>query len=332
MSRHKENEARSSIPYLGQDVVERLLSEKLAFDLVSEVMQRVAEGTTRQSLRILLPLAEPRLFGCMPGALAADGPFGAKVLSVDPRFALAGASSHQGVVMLFDPDSGLLVSLVDAAEITKRRTAAASAVATEALARPDANRLAILGTGEQAESHIRAITDARSITSVTIWGRSREKAERMAKELGDELGRTIGVAGSAQEAARRADIICTVSGASDPILCRDWVEPGTHINAVGSSHERASEIEETLVASVRYFCDSRQGALAQGGEFIRTNKLGLIGEDHILAEIGDVLSGKAPGRRSADEITLYKSLGHIAQDLACGWRLHQIATTAEPSM
>ncbi len=206
--------------------------------------------------------------------------------------------------------------------VTAIRTAAASAVATDALALPDATRLAILGTGEQAATHARTISKVRALESIAIWGRSPARAHALAEKLQAELNLPIAAAATVEQAVAHADIVCTVTSAAEPILKGEWVQPGQHINVVGSSHAGPAEIDNTLVARARFFVDSREGVLEQGAEFLRAKQAGLIDDTHVLAEIGQVLAGTAKGRCSPDEITMYKSLGHIVQDLASAWWLY----------
>jgi ornithine cyclodeaminase/alanine dehydrogenase-like protein (mu-crystallin family) len=308
--------------FIDREEVARRLTYDICIPLVRDAMIAFSEGETRQLLRSIIPLVEGHLFGIMPGALGATRPFGAKLISIFPENAVKGRQSHQGVIVLFEPEAGIPVCIVHAGEVTAIRTAAASAVATDALARRDAKHLAILGTGEQAATHARAIAKVRPVENIAIWGRSPERVRALAAKIEAELGITTITAATVQAAAARADIICTVTAAHDPILKSEWVQPGTHINAVGSSHAGPAEIDNALVARARFFADSREGVLHQGGEFLRAKQAGLIDDAHIQAEIGEVLAGRAPGRGSDDEITIYKSLGHIVQDLASAWWLY----------
>lgn len=303
--------------------VRERLTYALCIPIVREAMIAFSTGETRQLLRSIIPLAEGRLFGIMPGALAADGPFGAKLISVFAGNAAHGRQSHQGVVVIFDPETGEPVCVAHAGEVTAIRTASASAVATDALARPDARRLAILGTGEQAETHIRAIAAVRQLDSVRVWGRSAARAAAFAQRMGDELAIDIAATEDARAAVAAADIVCTVSGSADPILHGAWVRPGTHLNLVGSSYAGPVEVDNDLVVRSRFVADSRAGVLAQGAEFLNAKAAGLIGDDHIVGEIGDVLAGRIAGRTAPEEITVYKSLGHIVQDLASVWALYR---------
>jgi ornithine cyclodeaminase/alanine dehydrogenase-like protein (mu-crystallin family) len=214
------------------------------------------------------------------------------------------------------------VCVVDAGEITAIRTAAASAVATEVLARPDASRVAILGYGEQAATHARALLKVRKIEAVKVWGRSRDRADSFCRRMSAELGIGFSSATDAQAAVSDADIICAVTGAQEPVLKGAWVRAGTHVNLVGSSMAGPVEVDSEFVVRSRFIADSREGVLQQGAEFLRAKAAGLIGDDHVVAEIGQVLAGDIVGRRSDQDITAYKSLGHVVQDLASAWALY----------
>ena len=308
--------------FIDREEVSRRLSYELCIPIVRQAMIALSKGQTKQLLRSIIPLSEGRLFGIMPGAMGAHAPFGAKLISVFHGNFARGIQSHQGLVILFDPESGAPVCVLDAGEITAIRTAAASAVATDALARKDARHLTLLGYGEQAGTHARAIRKVREIEAIVVWGRSPERAQAFAERMQRELSIQVTAAVSVREAVADADIICTVTSAKEPILKGEWVRPGTHVNLVGSSHAGPVEVDTDLVVRSRFIADSRESVLNQGAEFLRAKAAGLIGDEHIVAEIGQVLAGEIEGRRSAEEIILYKSLGHVVQDLASAWALY----------
>ncbi len=277
---------------IDRETVRRLLTYEAAIPLMGEAMMALSAGRTRQSLREIIPLGGGDLFGVMPGA--AEATFGAKLISVFPGNFAKGVQSHQGGVLLFDPAGGAPVALIHAGEITAIRTAAASAAATDVLARPDASVLALLGYGEQALTHARALAKVRTLTDIRIWGRSPEKAGALAAALRAELGLAARPAASSREAARGADLICAVTAAAEPILFGADVADGAHVNLVGSSHAGPREADDALVARSRVFADHRQGVLEQGGEVRHAIAAGLIGigEDHgSWAEIGEVMAG-----------------------------------------
>ncbi len=302
--------------FFSRDDVAQKLTYQVCIPAVRAAMIALSKGETRQLPRSYLPLEQGRIFGTMTGALGDGGPFGAKLISVFPDNFDKGLPSHQGVVVLFDRDSGAPIAMADGGEITAIRTACASAVATDALARPDASRLALFGYGEQAETHLRAISQVRQLTDVTVWGRSLDRAKAFADKMADHTGLPVTATANAKDAAASADIICTLTNARDPILLGEWVRPGTHINAVGSSVPGPVEVDNDLVVKSRYVADSKVNILLAGAEFLKAKEAGLIGDDHIIAEIGQVLAGDVAGRRNAEEVTFYKSVGHILQDLA----------------
>ena len=308
--------------FIDREEVARRLTYDVCIPIVRDAMIAFSKGETIQLLRSIIPLSDGRMFGIMPGAMGAHAPFGAKLISVFQENFAKGRQSHQGLVILFDPGTGAPVCVVHAGEITAIRTAAASAVATAALAREDARRLAILGYGEQAATHARAIAKVRHLESILVWGRSPERARAFAEKMQAELAITVAPAGSVKDAVAQAGIVCTVTAAAEPILKGAWVRPGTHLNLVGSSYEGPAEVDNDLVVRSRFFADSREGVLKQGAEFLRAKEAGLIGDGHIVAEIGQVLAGEIQGRRSPEEITVYKSLGHVVQDLATAWALY----------
>jgi len=311
--------------FIDREEVARRLTYEVCIPIVRQAMIAFSKGETKQLLRSIISLSDGRLFGVMPGAMGAQAPFGAKLISVFQKNFARGIQSHQGLVVLFDPETGAPVCVVHAGELTAIRTAAASAVATGALARKDARRLALLGYGEQAGTHARAISKVRDLESIVVWGRSPERAQTFAKLMQAELALPVAAAGTVREAVAEADIICTLTSAAEPILKGDWVRPGTHLNLVGSGYAGPTEVDNDLVARSRFIADSREGVLQQGAEFLRAKAAGLVGDEHIVAEIGQVLSGEIEGRRTTEEITVYKSLGHVVQDLASAWAIYSQA-------
>jgi ornithine cyclodeaminase/alanine dehydrogenase-like protein (mu-crystallin family) len=308
---------------IDREEVARRLTYEVCIPLVREAMIAFSRGETRQHLRSILPLGPKGVFGIMPGALAEGGMFGAKLIGVYPGNFAKGLQSHQGVVVLFEGETGAPVCIAHAGEITAIRTAAASAVATDALARPEASRMAILGYGEQAGTHARAISKVRKLEAITVWGRDAGRAQAFAETIGAELGIPVTAAPTVREAVAGADIVTTVTNAREPILEGAWLAPGTHVNLVGSSGAGPSEVDHDLVVRSRFIADSREGVLAQGAEFLRAKQAGLIGDEHVVGEIGQVLAGDLEGRQSADQITVYKSLGHVVQDLAAAKALYE---------
>jgi ornithine cyclodeaminase len=258
--------------------------------------------------------------GLMPGQLAPDkgndAALGMKAVSVFPGNVARGIDSHQGAVLLFEPDTGRLAALMDGATITAIRTAAVSAVATDLLARTDAAELAILGAGVQARTHLEAIAAVRRLRRVRVWSRNPEHARHFAEQAarGDRL--IVDAVSSAEEAVRDADIVTTVTASPEPVLSRAWLKEGVHINAVGSSTPTAREIDTATMAEVQLFVDRRESALNEAGDVLIPMREGAFKADHIQAELGDVIIEKHPGRRKPDELTLFKSLGIAVEDVA----------------
>lgn len=297
------------------EAVREALTPAAALPVVRQAMIDLSAGRVRQLLRSFIGLGEGRTFAIMPAALEQPAVFGAKLVSVFHDG--TGRKAHEGLVVLFDGESGAPVCLADAGEVTAIRTAAASAAATDALALPEARVLTILGGGRQAQEHVRALSLVRDFTDIRIWSRQGAQSRALADSLAAATGLPVRAAEEARDAVADAQVICTVTAAADPILFGEWVAPGTHVNLVGSSGPAQAEADTDLVARSRYIVDHREHVLAHGGEFLRARQAGRIDEAHIAAEIGQVFSGAVPGRADPDEVTLYKSLGHAVQDLAC---------------
>jgi ornithine cyclodeaminase/alanine dehydrogenase-like protein (mu-crystallin family) len=306
------------IRIIGSELVRELFDMDGAIAAMREAFTAVSSGRAVQPLRSMVTAEGVNgILGLMPGAFAAPEPaLGIKVVSIFEGNFSSTLGTHQGAILMFDPSDGRLQAVIDAREVTVIRTAAATAVATDALARPDSRRLTLLGYGEQAASHLDALRRVRPISAVVVWGRSPERAQAFAAEQREKTGLAIQVAACVEAAVAGADIVCTLTAAKDPILRGDWIAPGTHVNAVGSSVPSAAEIDDGLVAKSRVFADYAVSAEALGGELKRAKACGAIGEGHIAGEVGAVLSGAVPGRRSPEEITLFKSLGMAAEDLA----------------
>jgi ornithine cyclodeaminase len=304
-----------TIKVYGPHDVAALLDMPGCIEAVRAAMARFSADGREQPLRQIMTLEPGAMFALMPGSLVAPEGFGAKIISVFPDPDRPARSKHRGCVLLFDRQTGEPLCLADAGEITERRTAAASAVATDALARPDARRLAIFGAGAQARSHLDAIPLVRQLDEIVIWSRSEASAAALIEAAAPEVRVPMRFVADARDAAQ-ADIICTVTSSPEPIVLGEWIAPGTHLNIVGSSFAGPVEVDSALVAKSRYFADSRKSVLAAGAEFLVAKAAGFVDDSHIVGEIGDVLGGAVPGRTALEDITCYKSLGHIVQDLA----------------
>ena len=289
--------------------------------VMREALAALARGEAVVPLRLVMRMPDASGFlGVMPGFIAqreeAEAALGMKAVLVFPRNAERGIDTHQGAVLLFEADTGRLSTLMDGGTITAVRTAAVSAVATDALAPKDAAELAILGAGVQGRKHLEAVAAVRPLRRVRIWSRSPEHAKKLADDAASLAKATIEPAASVEAAVREADIVVTATASREPLLERRWLKDGAHLNAVGSSTPTSRELDTATVAAASLFVDRRESALNEAGDVLIPIREGVIGEDHIQAELGDVLIGKHPGRRSSTELTLFKSLGLAVEDVA----------------
>ena len=255
-------------------------------------------------------------FTMMPGYVDTPRTFGFKVVAKYPREQGSKYGSHVGAVMIFDADLGNPVALVDGAELTAIRTSAASALASKTLSREDSCSLAILGTGTQAEHHIKAMRAVRPIQRICVWGRNPDNAAELLRNIDLPNSIQTSVEKTVSDAVSSADIICTTTAAKSPILSACQVPKGCHLNLVGAAIAEAAEVSSDIVAVSRFFVDYRASAMAQAGELATAIREGIVDESHIAGELGEVLLGRIEGRQSAEQITVYKSLGVAAQDLA----------------
>ncbi len=294
-----------------------LLSMPACIDLMKEALSSLSQGRANMPLRSAMWLPERKgLLGMMPAYNIDTGTMGIKVVSVFPDNYDTEFDSHQGGVMLFETTNGRPLALVDGSAITAIRTAAVSAVATDLLSRKDAGDLAILGSGTQAKQHLEALLQVRKIRRVRVWSLPLDHAQQFADSAGEKHNLDIEVMPTAQEAVDGADIICTLTPASKPILKGAWIAKGAHINAVGSCTPVAREIDTDTVVRSRLYVDHRESTLHEAGDFIIPRNEGAVGDDHILGEIGSLLLGEVEGRTGDDEITLFESLGLGVEDLS----------------
>jgi ornithine cyclodeaminase len=277
-------------------------------------------------VRSITNLGATRLFAAMPGLMPESADFGATLIGVIPDPGQAGRSAHRGVVILFDDEQAEVVCVADAGSIIDIRTACASAVATDALMRTDITRRGIFGCDAQARSHLDALPLARPLEWIGIWARDLDAASMLVAEVLNRIGIACAPVANPHELAEASDIICTGTSATRPILLGEGGRPGTHLNLVGTSYAGPCEIDPNLVATSRYFVDYRRSARA-AAEFLIAREAGVVDDTHTRGEIGKVLNGVVTGRQSASEITTYKSLGHVVQDLAA--ERYAMARTAE---
>ncbi len=274
----------------------------------------LASGRAQQPLRtVFKPDGAAGLVTLMPSYLA-DGGYALKALCITPGNPVAGLDAHQGIVLLSDPASGAPAAVLNASAVTEIRTAAVSVVATELLARPDARTLAVIGAGVQARAHIRALDQARALAEVRVASRDPDSAGRLAEELRGRTRAPVRACASARAAVDGADIIVTATSSAEPVLDRDWLAPGAHINAVGACLPDARELDTATVAGGVLIADRRESVLAESGDYLLAAAAGSAGPEHIRAELGELLLGVARGRCGADDITIFESLGLAVED------------------
>jgi ornithine cyclodeaminase len=318
------------IRFINEEVIREILTPDRCIELMDQAMRQVSLGQADLPLRTAMPLPNGNgMLGMMPGFLGACGDqpdcFGIKLNSLFPGNPAVGLPSHLGLVVLYEADNGKPICVLDADVITSLRTAAASGLATRELARPDSSTLAIIGTGEEARTHIPAMMAVRDITDIIVWGRNPAHARALCDEFSGLQDVTCSSCDSVEEAVSHADIICTVTASPDPVLKGAWIPDGAHVNLVGSSVPTDSEVDTEAVVRGRFYVDYRISTMNQAGELLAAIDEGAVDDSHIIGEIGAVLLREVPGRLTESEITIYKSLGVSAQDLASSWYLYEQA-------
>lgn len=312
---------------LTHNEVAELLPIRECMPVMAEALADLARGNAFQPLRMIVtPPNAPGDIGLMPSYRAGErAAYGVKAVCFFPDNPSKGLDSHQGSVMLFSAQTGELLALMNASAITAIRTAAVTGVATQLLAKEDAGELALIGTGIQARAHIEAMACARPIKRARVASLSMARARSFADEFGPRYAFPIEPVDSVEAAVRGADLIVTATTAAEPILKREWVSSGAHLNVVGSSIPTTREIDSATIAASSLFVDRRESTINEGGDYLFALREGAIGPDHIKAEIGELLIGSKPGRTSPDEITVFKSLGLAIEDLASAYYLYHKA-------
>lgn len=307
--------------------VKQLLSLVDCIELMSDALSALGRDEVYQPLRTIVRPPNARgLLGLMPAYRSGEGgAFGLKAICVFPDNPSQGKDAHQGAVTLFSRETGELLALMNASEITAIRTAAVSAVATRLLAREDAHELAIVGAGVQARTHLTALACVRSIKRVRVVARNLDHAQRFVDEMQPNFPFPIEAVQKNEDAVRGADLIVTATSSLEPVINRDWISPGAHINAIGTHSPSSREIDGATMAAARIFVDRRESALNESGDYLLAAKDGLVTPESIVGEIGELLIGKKSGRASDTEITLFKSLGLAIEDVACAEYLHRKA-------
>jgi ornithine cyclodeaminase len=301
-----------AIVILNQSQVEQLLDMEGCIEAMAGILEALARGELFQPLRsIAFPPGESSGIGLMPAHRSgADAAYALKTICLFPDNPKRGLDAHQGTVTLFSGETGEVRALMNASAITAIRTAAVSAVATRLLAREDATELAIVGSGVQGRSHIEAMRAVKPWQSIRVASRTHEHAQALAEETGAEAVESV------EEAVRGADVVVTATSSREPVLRHEWLKPGAHVNAVGSSIPKARELDTATIVASSLFVDRRESTVNEAGDYIIPFQEGVIGPDHIRAEIGEILTGAHPGRTAPDELTVFKSLGIAVEDLA----------------
>ncbi len=311
--------------FIGYDEVLALMSMQECIDVMEDALIKLSNGEVAQYLRTATNLPNGNILGFMPCYSGKSGYFGAKVITVFKTNMGSGYPSHQGMVLLFDVQYGYLKAFVDASAITKIRTAAVSAVATDLLSRKESTTLAILGAGEQARSHLEAMLLVRNITEVRVWDINEDYSRLFVQEMKKQYDVNIIEAETAEEAVCNVDVICTVTSSKTPVLEGRWVRPGTHINAVGACSPDARELDSEIVSKSKLYVDFVESTINEAGDFLIPKQEGIIDNNHILGEIGDILTDKVAGRRNNIDITIFKALGLAIEDIAAAYYVYQKA-------
>lgn len=299
--------------------IEQLLSMERCIELMREALAAYSRGELFQPLRtIIRPENAKGLLALMPAYRSGEQTvYGLKAVAVFPGNPALGKDAHQGCVALFSGETGELQALMNASTITAIRTAAVSAVATDVLANPEANQLTIIGAGVQARTHLTALGLVRQIETARIVSRDPSHARALAVEMKDRVSFPIEAVNSIEEAVRAADIVVTATSSQTPVVNFNWLGEGVHVNAIGTHLPQSRELDTATMARSRIFVDSRESALHEAGDYRIAAGEGAIGPQNIVGEIGEVLNEVVQGRGSAEEITVFKSLGLAVEDMAC---------------
>ena len=297
---------------IGAAEVRELLSLAECVPAMERAMRAVSTGGFDAPPRLVSSIEGGHFF-TMPGAMAGGPVFGAKLVSLLPGNAERGMPAVQGLVVLFDQQTGSPLALLDGGAVTCLRTAAVSALATRELAREDSRSHGVFGAGALAEQHIRSVAAVRDIRETLVWARNPARARAFATRMAAETG--LSVSPASREDAAACDVVTLVTNAPEPVLQGRWLAAGCHLNLVGAHRPDQREADSDAVASAALYVDTRSGALEEAGDILIPIAEGRMGEEAIVGELGQLLEGAVPGRKGVEQRTAYKSLGHVAQDL-----------------
>jgi alanine dehydrogenase len=302
---------------LSRSDIKGLITMEEAIEVLRQAHADFSRGEAAMPVRsVITDPARDGWFGIMPAYLQRSGALGLKSVTVYKGNPGRGIPATIGLTLLLDPATGAPIAILEAGYLTGVRTAAASGVATDVLARRDAAELAILGAGVQGRHHLAAMLAVRPIRRVRVYDRSLDGAEAYRDEMQPSTSARIEVARSAEEALRDADVVVTTSTSKTPIVEHRWLKPGAHINAVGAHSPGTRELESDVIANARVVVDSREAALKEAGDLLVPVSEGKVTPEQLSDELGEVVDGRKPGRTSDEQITLYKSVGIAIQDMA----------------
>lgn len=301
---------------LNEPQVKTLLPMHDLVEAMENALARFSAGEVVQPVRTVLMVGPSKAyFGVMPAYMPQPPRIGAKLVTVFNGNESRGLPSHLATIVLLDADTGALAAILDGRYITEARTAAVSAVSARHLARTDAARLAILGSGVQARSHLEALTHVRRLREVRVWSPRQASRERFVAEMAGHTPAHLSATATAEEAVQGADIIVLVTSSPTPVLSNAWVADGAHVISVGACRPDQREMDPALVARARLYVDSRAAALVESGDVVQGIREGRFTDAHIVGEVGQVVLGRAPGRDGAGAVTIFKSLGMAVEDV-----------------
>ncbi len=302
---------------LSEDDVRTVLSMDDLVRAMHEALAQFSAGEVQQPLRTVLEVGQQKAyFGVMPAAIHEPPVLGAKLVTVFASNLEAGLTSHLATIILLDAATGELLAVMDGRYITEARTAAVSAASVQLLARSQAGSLAILGSGVQARSHLQAIASVATLSDVRVWSPSEAHRVAFAWEMQKQGAPAIRALDTAREAVEGADLIVLATASREPVVRSEWIADGAHICAVGACRPDQREMDTALVRRGRLFVDSRAAALVEAGDIVMPMAEGAIGPEHVAGELGELAGGRIAGRTTPEEVTIFKSLGMAAEDLA----------------
>ena len=309
--------------------VAALLSIDELIDAMDGVLRQFSAGQVEQPVRTVVPIGDHQVFGVMPAYVRAPGAVGAKLVTVFGGNAALNLPTHLATILLFSPNTGALVSMMDGRVITEMRTAAVSAISARELARDDAKTLAIIGSGAQARSHLEAMERVFELSQIRVWSPTPDHQMAFITEMQPTTETKIVGSNSADEAVYHADLIVLATSSSEPVIQNEWVAEGAHVVSIGACRPNQREMDPALLRRGRLFVDSRAAALVESGDVVMGIQQGQFAASRIVGELGEVLNGKAEGRRTSNEITIFKSLGLAVEDVVAADLVYRKAVRQE---